>query len=336
MSSEGASSSAGNTVPGNGPTYASAARQSRSVSRGQRGGKRTGQKQDQGEAKRPRQDFPFKTEIWQRKDGKNQPISLEAWRQMDAVLCASAANKVRSQGPPKGGIGVKMWTQHTHPGSEKASTLPPAERYGHAILRFSTMEAQEWYRPLVAEALGPDQDGQLIKLSIDVESDDPRARYTGSILHYEFSTMGESEEERTAFLLKIVLSAINVDTPEESTIFGGRLQETEGKEDLWAASFKFPPLVETALDKILLGQRYNVLATAICPVKFLKQKKAETQEEKLIKATTRMNVQSGANSGRGKSPRSGSSSGDTPPTKVHVSSGSAGNGGPSGSSETAN
>ena len=306
----------GNSVPN--MTYAKAAslarpQQSRSVSRGRRGGKRNGQAENQGSSKRPRQNHPYKIEIWQRKEGKKAPISLYAWRQMDTLLCISAAEKVRKEGPPTGGIGLKNWTQHTHPGSDKASQLSSEDRFGHAIIRFSSLNAQEWYRPLVEAALGTDQDGEMMQLSLDAESDDSRARYTGSVLYREFTTFGENEEERCALLLRIILAAI--DEPyaadeQKSEVFGGRLLRSEDKENLWSLTFKFPPVVETALDNILLGEKYGILPTAICPVRFLKQRKSETPEQKLIEATNRMKVQSTVVPGRGKSTRS--SDGETP------------------------
>ena len=234
------------------------------------------------------------------------PISFAAWRQMNTLLCIAAANKVRSEGPPTGGMGVKMFVQHTHPGSEKASQLPHEERFGHAVLRFSTLAAQEWYRPLIENALGTDQDGNLMKLSHEAESDDDRARYTVSLLAYEFETCGNTEEERTSFLIHIILAAIGAGKPEDCGTFSSRVLSTEGKEDLWSVGLKFPPLVETALDKILLSQRYGVLPTAICPVRILKQKKTGVAEEKLVEATLNLKVQPG----RGKSPRN--SDGSTP------------------------
>ena len=204
---------------------------------------------------------------------------------------------------------MKNWIQHTHPGSEKASGLPAEERYGHTIIRFSTHEAQEWYRPLVDAVLGTDEDGELMKLSLDAESDDARARYTGSVLSYEYTSLGDTEEERNMFLLKVILSAINEPYEEQpSEISGGRMLSTAGKEDLWSVNLRFPSLTETALDTILLNQRYGILPTAVCPVRLLKSKKSETPEEKLVEAASRMNVKT--HPGRGKSPRE--SDGSTP------------------------
>ena len=105
---------------------------------------------------------------------------------------------------------------------------------------------------------------------------------------------------------------------EHPEISGGRLLSTAGKEDLWSVGFRFPPLVETALDNILLNQKYGILPTAICPVRFLKQRKSETPEEKLVEATNRMNVQT--NPGRGKSPRSSDGSTPQPKPKVALAS----------------
>ena len=288
-------SAAGNSVPGTA---------SRSVSRGRRG-KRLGPTFAQAAAKKPRQDHPFKMEIWQKTDQKKVAISLAAWQQMDTLLCISAADKVRSQGPPKGGIGMKNWIQHTHPGSDKSSQLKPEERFGHAILRFSTIDAQDWYRPLVQAALGTDQDGNLMKLDLDAESDDDRARYSASLLNSNLITFGDTEEERTELLLKIILAAIGIGKREECETLSSRIIHTEGKDDLWSIGIKFPPVVETGLDKILLGQRYGILPTAICPVRFLKQRGTVSAEEKLVSATSKMVIP-----GPGKSQRK--SSGTTP------------------------
>ena len=220
------------------PTYAVAAR---NVSRGRRG-KRSNSAQDQdGQGgKRPKQNHPYKIEVWLRKQGKKEPISLASWKKMDTLLCIAAADKVRKLGPPKGGIGMKNWLQHTHPGSDKATQLHPSRRLGHAIIRFSTFEAQEWYRPLVEEALGTDDEGEMMQLSLDAESDDARAKYTGSVLRYEFITLGDTDEQRNALLLKLILSAINEPYEEqESEIFNGRILSTEGREDLWTINLSF-------------------------------------------------------------------------------------------------
>ena len=278
-------------------TYASVAHQDRSVSRGRRGKRSNStQGQDGQGGKRSKQNHPDKIEVWLRKDGKKAPIDLAAWKQMDTLLCIAAVDKVRKSGPPKGGIGMKNWLQHTHPGSDKATRLHPSRRLGHAIIRFSTLDAQEWYRPLVEEALGTDEEGELMQLSLDAESDDARARYSGSVLRYEFTTLGDTDEQRNSLLLKLILSAIDEPYEErDSEISRGRILSTDGKEDLW----RFLSLTETALDNILLNQRYGILPTAVCPVRLLKQKRAETPEEKLIEATSQMKVQPG----RGKSPR---------------------------------
>ena len=334
------SRSVGNAVPNK--SYASAAstfrNQSRSVSRGRRGKRSNANPNQVGSTKRPRQNHPYKIEIWHKKEGKRAPISLEDWRQMDTLLCISAAEKVRKEGPPsKGGMGLKNWTQHTHPGSDKASQLPEEERYGHAILRFSTLNAQEWYRPLVEAALGTDRDGELMQLSLEADSDDSRARYSGSVLYREFTTLGDSEEERNDLLLRIIMSAIDepyaVDEPQKCEIFGGRLLRSEEKDNLWSVTFKVPKLVETALDNILLGQRYGILPTAICPVRFLKQKNAETTEEKLIEATNELKVQD-KQPGRGKSPRNSDGETPQPQTKIAATSGSVGNSVPNTEMET--
>ena len=110
----------------------------------------------------------------------------------------------------------------------------------------------------------------------------------------------------THFLIKIILAAIGVGKPEECGTSPSRILTTEGKEDLWSVGLKFPPLVETALDKILLNQRYGVLPTAICPVRILKQRKTASAEERLVEAARNMKM----HPGRGKSPRD--SDGSTP------------------------
>ena len=227
-------------------------------------------------------------EIWKKSDTKKAAISLATWQLMDTLLCSAAANKVRTKGPPKGGIGMKNWIQHTHPGSDQSSKLQPEERFGHAILRFSTIEAQEWYRPLVEAASGADDDGNLMKLDLDAESDDDRARYSASLLNSNLITFGETEEKRTELLLEIILAAIGGGKTEDCDTLPSRIIHTEGKDDLWSIGIKFPPAVETRLDEILLGQRYGVLPTAICPVRFLKQRGNVSEEEKLVAATSNM------------------------------------------------
>ena len=305
--------SVGNTVPDMSAMSSAEATgnlRGRSVSRGRRG-KRSGPTFAQVTAKKPRQDHPFKLEVWQKSNGKREPISFAAWKQMDTLLCIAAAEKVRGEGPPTGGMGLKNWTQHTHPGSDKAAQLPPEERMGHAVLRFSTMEAQEWYRPLVRAAMGIDTDGNPVQLSEDAQSDDPRARYTASLLNSNFITFGDTEEERKDLLMKIILAAIGVGQLEECGTAPSRMLTAEGKEDLYSFGLRFPPLVETALDKILLQQRYGILPTAICPVRFLKQRKTETPEERLISATNNLKM-----AGPGKSRRSSSGSTPQPATKA--------------------
>ena len=258
------------------------------------------------ESKRPRQNAPYKIEVWHKAEGKNAPLSLASWKQMNTLLCANAATKVRNEGPPVGGIGIKNFVQHTHPGSEKASELPNEERKGHAVLRFSTLAAQEWYRPLITEVLGHDQDGNLMKLALEAESDDDRARYTASLPKYEYESIGNTDEERQDSLISIILAAIGVGKQEDCDISPPRILTAEGKEDLWSIALKLPPTVEVALDKILLNQRYGTLPTAICPVKVLKQKRTTTAEERIIEATRNMAMYPG----RGKTARD--SDGSTP------------------------
>ena len=106
-------------------------------------------------------------------------------------------------------------------------------------------------------------------------------------------------------VMQIAIAAIGVGKPEECAMSSARLLTSEGKDDLWSIGIRFPPLVETALDKILLHQRYGILPTAICPIRILKQKKTESPEERLIAATNKMAIP-----GPGKSQRN--SSGETP------------------------
>ena len=262
-----------------------------------KGGKRLSESSSLGPPqKKTKANHPFKMEVWaQDKDGKKVPLSLANWRQVNKLLCFSAASKARAAGPPpRGGMGMKHWLQHTYPGSDKASELPEDKRLGHTVLRFSTLEALEWYRPLVTEVLGKDLHGKDVSLAVDVESDDERARYSVTLPADDYMELGEEDEDRDAFILDLVLWAIGIlkDSPDAKSckIHSSRVIKTEGKEDQWTVALRLPLTVEAMIDNTLMGQRFGFLPTAIGPMKVLKQAKGKTGEEALIRSTQSMDV----------------------------------------------
>ena len=267
--------------------------------RGRRGkgqGKRLSESSSTGPPnKKTKANHPFKMEVWEQdKDGRKAPLSLANWKQMNKRLVFAAANKVRADGPPRGGIGMKHWLQHTYPGSEKAMELPEDKRLGHTVLRFSTLEDQEWFRPLVREVLGKDLLGGEVSLAVDVESDDDRARYSVTLTADDFMELGQDTEEREALILDLVLYAIGIvkDSPDgkSSEINSSRIIKTEGKEDQWTLALRLPLTVEAMLDTILMGQRFGFLPTAIGPMRVFKQSKNKSAEEALIRGTESMDV----------------------------------------------
>ena len=249
--------------------------------------------------KKPRPNHPYKSEIWQRSpDGEKTPISLAMWQQMNAMLCTEAAKKVRKSGPPEGGIGVKNWLQHTHAGSEEASKLPANERFGHVVLRFSTISAQEWFRPLIDMVLGKDNTGGEVHLMQEVDLDDDRARYTATVPLLEHETFGDNFPERDSFLFDIILYALGIKKNDPirkgCSTFETRTYQSQDPNKPYQAAYslgvKLPAELEAALDRIILGQRFGILPTALCAVKIFKQKKSMTPEERLARETAAMGI----------------------------------------------
>ena len=248
-----------------------------------------------GKQKKNRPNHPFKIEIWQQdKDGEKAPISLSTWQQMNALLCTEAAKKIRSSGPPEGGMGVKNWLQHTHPGSEQASLLPANERFGHTVLRFSSLSAQEWYRPLVDMVQGKDNTGNQVHLVQEVDSDDLRAKYSATVAYLDYETFGDNQKQRDAFFYEIIMYAIGINKSnilmEECGIASSRVIKQEGKPLQWSLGLKLVPMAESRLDKIILDERFGILPTALCPVKILKQKNTVTKEDLLAVKTKEMGI----------------------------------------------
>ena len=104
----------------------------------------------------------LKIEIW---ECQNTPLSLHNWRLMNEKLRLATNAKAGEEGLPNGDIGQPHWVEHTQTLTvsqrqgtftqkiTKTSELPEPQRFGHVIIKFSTVEAQEWYRPLVDAVL---------------------------------------------------------------------------------------------------------------------------------------------------------------------------------------
>lgn len=262
--------------------------------------------------------YNFKINIYYKEAGQNVPISLANWRIMNVQLCALAATKVRQMGPPQGGVGQKHWQEHSD-GTRKTSELPETERFGHTVIRFSTIEAQEWYKPLVDQVLGTAQDGSEIKLGTEIESDDKRARYVFSLPAADFTAFGNSKEERASVLKHCILGALGItldsDLAKSCDMYSSFLFEDKGRDNLWKVGFKFPPLVETQMDSALKGEKFGVLPTAITGVRVLKKQNSTTLEEELSRAMrkTALAPTGGSNRSRSRDSKRGrSSSGCSP------------------------
>ena len=231
-------------------------------------------------------------EIWQLgADGEKVPISLAVWHQMNALISTEATKKIRSEGPPQGGMGVKNWLQHTHPGTEKASLLPPNERFGHVVLRFNTLSAQDWFRPLVEMVEGKDGAGNQVHLIQEVDSDETRAKYSAAIDLTEYETFGDTQKEKDTLFYEIIMFALGVDKlsslMHECGTYSSRYLKQDGKPDQWCLGIMLVPMLESRLDKIILDERFGTLPTAVCPVRILKQKNTMSKEDLLA---ARMNA----------------------------------------------
>ena len=253
--------------------------------------------------------YEYKVNIWDRRDGKNNPISLANWRVMNVLLCEAAARKLRQDGPPRGGIGQKHWQEHSD-GTIKTSELPETERIGHTVVRFSTIEAQNWFQPIIDSVLGTAQDGSQIQLATEVEEKDGRARYVLSVPVADFNAFGQTKEERELLLSDAVMAALEGQREEAelSKIYSSFLHQEKGKEDMWKVGFKFPTLLETKMDKILRGENFGILPTAVTNVRVLKKQNSTTEEERISQAMKKADIggkgaQNAASSATGNPPQ---------------------------------
>ena len=127
----------------------------------------------------------FKISIWNEKGtNKRVPISLHDWNTMKERLSLSAETKVREEGMPRGDIGQGHWAEHND-GTTKTSELPDEQRFGHIVITFSTLEAQQWYRPLVDAVL---KDFEFTIAANDIlneDEDDDGANSTATMLPFD-------------------------------------------------------------------------------------------------------------------------------------------------------
>ena len=249
--------------------------------------------------------------LWDCRDGHKKPISLEDWRIMNVQLCVAAAQKLTNHGPPKGGVGQKHWQEHSD-GTKKTSELPDAERFGHTVIRFSTVDAQYWYEPLVASVLGTAQDGRAIKLSTEKESEDGRARYVFSLQEADFNAFGNSKEEREHILKRAIFAVGTAQSAEdydkineECSIYSSFLFQERNRDNMWKIGIKLPIELETQLDSYLKGEKFGIIPTAITGVRVLKKQNSKTLEEKL----SQMKMAAANSTGESKRGRSSSGSG---------------------------
>ena len=245
--------------------------------------------------KKKRVMYDFKINLWDRTDGEKKPISLSNWRIMNVLLCEAAAKKLRADGPPRGGIGQKHWQEHSD-GTRKTSELPDSERIGHVVIRFSTMEAQEWFQPLADNVLGTTQDGTVIELSTEVEVKDGKARYVLSLPAADFTAFGDTKKEREDTITTSILAAMEElsddgdDDAERCQIYSSFLFQDKPREDMWKIGVKFPTLLETKMDSILRGEKFGILPTAIASVRVLKKQNSTTVEEEISQALKKAEI----------------------------------------------
>ena len=305
---EGMETSAGQSATGEdlkvvwstGPLSAKSASRSRSASTAGRSGA-AGRGRSRSTNKRPgppkansgppnkkkkRVMYDYKLNLWDRRDGEKKPITLANWRIMNVLLCEAAARKLREDGPPKGGIGQKHWQEHSD-GTRKTSELPETERIGHTVIRFSTMEAQSWYQPVVDSVLGTAQDGSSIKFATEVETKDGRARYVISLHAADFTAFGNTKEEREGTLMESISGALEeiVDYGNKDEdccqIYSSFLFQDKPREDMWKIGVKFPTLLETKMDAVLRGEKFGILPTAITSIRVLKKQNSTMEEDRI-------------------------------------------------------
>ena len=206
---------------------------------------------------------------------------------MNIQLCVAAAQKLTNHGPPKGGVGQKHWQEHSD-GTKKTSELPDTERFGHTVIRFSTVDAQHWYEPLISSVLGTAQDGRAIQLSTEKESEDGRARYIFSLPEADFNAFGNSKEERENIIKRAVFAVGTAQSAEdydkineECSIYSSFLFQERNRDNMWKIGIKIPIELETQLDAHLNGEKFGIIPTAIIGVRVLKKQNSKTLEEQL-------------------------------------------------------
>ena len=255
--------------------------------------KRSGKGENGPKNKKKRVLYDYKINIWNGQGALKEPISLADWRIMNTQLCVAAANKMRSSGPPKGGVGQKHWMEHSD-GTRKTSELPDSHRLGHTVIRFSTIEAQEWYRPLVDTVLGIAQDGKPIKLTTEVEEDDGRARYVFSLPAADFHAFGKSKGEREELLVDSILAATGAERAiighKDVPLYSSFLHEEKNGQEMWKCGMKFPALLETQLDAIMQGEKFGILPTAITSIRVLKKQNSSTGEARISRAMMKTTI----------------------------------------------
>ena len=286
------------------------------------GGKRASKDGNGPPKKKTRVFYDYKINIWNKQGDLKSPISLAHWRIMNVKLCTAAARKMVSSGPPKGGVGQKHWQEHSD-GTKKTSELPDEQRFGHTVIRFSTIEAQEWYQPLVDQVLGTAQNGQPIQLITETEGDDDRARYVFSLPAADFQAFGKIKEEREDVLKSCILAAIEspkeLFSHEDCPFYSSFLHQEKNKEDMWKAGMKFPTLLETKLDALLQGEKFGILPTGITGLRVLKKQGSGTKEERISRQLKKTNIgthQRAGSTDSVKRARSSSSGRETAPKKV--------------------
>ena len=195
---------------------------------------------------------------------------------------------------------------------------------GHTVIRFSTIEAQEWYRPLVDSVLGIAQDGKPIKLTTEIEEDDGRARYVFSLPAADFHAFGKTKGEREELLVDSILAATGAERAiighKEVPLYSSFLHEEKNGQEMWKCGMKFPALLETKLDAILQGEKFGILPTAITSIRVLKKQSSGSGEARISRAMMKTSIagpsQRSGSTDSAKRARSSSSGQDTVSKKV--------------------
>ena len=244
-------------------------------------------------SKKKRITYDYKISLWDCSTGQQKPISLADWKVINNQITRAATKKLKDHGPPQGGVGLKHWQEH-YDGKKKTCELPDNERFGHAVIRFTTVDAQNWYHAVASSVLGTAEDGSTIKLSSEIESKEGRARYIFTLPETEFNSFGNTKEEREDILKFLIYGATgmstvgdsNIQINAECSVYSSFLFQEKNRENIWKMGMKFPFEMEYTLDSHLKGEKFCILPTAITGVGIQKRENSKAMNKKLSQIKT--------------------------------------------------